>query len=498
MTAAWPFRITAAHLLDNLATALYDDPGASLMELVRNGVVACMNGEWDASKGFVEIFLVPHKLSPTGKALIVLDHGSGFTDPCIQQFCQIGAALNDVGGKKLHGAAQKRIGRFAAFSLNRICMEDNDPTTGFYILTRTQAKGQVKFVTMHPADIELNQGVTPRWIDQGSAEMGILKGVEGPFSAIVIPNSVFGTISEIRKALEWRVPRKRDQMFKLQIDGKELRPPQLPTRVTSAQKTGGVEVFVDKAPEGEDAGLWICDAKTCLRVAFAPKLGRLYLPDPFWRRDLVGDLFIPDALANQDTGRIGLTQRFLKGRVWTNSMLYLVGHVAAEVRQIIGDTDVFTNSRTRADLLSFVESCNEVYGTPEESADGPWFGRTKNDTSSGGPKTPPTPRSENGSERGGGGSSKPKVRTIPFRLGERTFFLCKRLLDPNVLAQVDPSGKVIYFNDSYQALPSTQGARQEHVVLQVLLAVGTHDFPSDTYSATLFASETRRELLGKK
>jgi len=497
MTAAWPFRITAAHLLDNLANALYDESGGSLMELVRNGVVACMNGEWDASKGFVEIFLGPHKLSPTGKALIVLDHGSGFTDPCIQQFCQIGAALNDNGGKKLHGAAQKRIGRFAAFSLNRICVENNDPTTGFYILTRTQAKGQVKFVTMIPADIERNQGVTPRWIDQGSAEMSNLKGIEGSFSAIIIPNSVFGTVSEIRRALEWRVPRKQDQMFKLLIDGKALHPPEPPTRVTSAQKAGGVEVFIDKAPEGEDAGLWICDAKTGFRVAFAPKLGRLYLPDPFWRRDLVGDIFVPDALANQDTGRIGLTQRFLKGRVWGNAMLYLVGNVASEVKTIIGDTDVFTNNRTRKDLLSFVERCNEVYCEPEDRADGPWFGTTKKDPPAGGTKPSATSRPEGSLERSGGGTSKPKVRTMPFRLGQRTFFLCKRLLDPNILAQVDPSGKVIYFNDSYEALPPTQGARQEHVILQVLLAVGTHDFPSDTYSATLFAAETRRELLGK-
>lgn len=495
--SVWAFRITASHLLENLANALYGDPADSLMELVRNGAVACMNGNWNPKVAKVEVTIGKHKLAPGSKALVILDHGSGFTDPCIKRFCQIGAALTDKDDRKLHGAAQKRIGRFAAFSLNQNCV-GGDPNSGFYILTRTEPQGPVKFVNMIPALIERDQGVSPRLIDAESTEMDSLKGISGSFSAIVIPDPVFKTPNEIRKALEWRVPRRQDQMFELCVDGKSIHPPQLSSRVCCSQKDGGVDVFLDKAPEGEDAGIWFSDQATGFRVAFAPQIGPAHLPPPFWRRDLVGDIFVRDALANQDTGRSRLNPRFLKGKTWRDAMLFLAGNVTGDVRALLGDSDVFGNSKVKTDLLGFVDLCRGVYGDPDGVADGPEFLFKKtppNPSGNDSKKTPAIPRDDDGD--GKGEVKRKVVRTIPFRLGKRTFFFSNRALDQDVMAQVDPTGRVIYFNEGYGAMPKAQGARQEHVILQVLGAIGSYDYPSDTSSAMLFVSSTRRELLGR-
>src|SRR3989338_10851190 len=91
---------------------------------------------WQPKAGRVEVHLVRnHPMSPKGLTLVVRDRGSGFTAPKIDLFCNIGQSLADMqrGSGSHGGAAQKRIGRFAALALNRGCVEDRNPDAGFYL-----------------------------------------------------------------------------------------------------------------------------------------------------------------------------------------------------------------------------------------------------------------------------------------------------------------------------------------------------------------------------
>ena len=84
-------RLTAQHLQKDLSSDLYRDHGDCIWEGVKNGACACMpNGIWKPSLARLEIFLVDnHPLGPKSKSLVLLDHGSGFTQPQIDQFCNV-------------------------------------------------------------------------------------------------------------------------------------------------------------------------------------------------------------------------------------------------------------------------------------------------------------------------------------------------------------------------------------------------------------------------
>ena len=504
----WRFYLTARHILENLATDLYQSWKDCLWEIVRNGVCACFPGtDWVPGVGFVEITLVEnHPLAPRSTALVILDHGTGFTDPSIKRFCHIGPSLDDTKqfGRGLHhGASQKRIGRFAAFALNRRCVEDEDTDSGFYILTRTSSEGPVKFVSMIPSEIERKEGVEPREISPQSTEMGPLRGIKGSFSAIIIPNPVVKNYEEIREALKWRIPRKPGLMFKLLIGGKQLNPPSLDSRVVVAEKTGSIEAYLDRIPDRtEAAGIWLCDAETGLRVVFCPRLGHLLIPEPLWRTDLVGDIFIPDLLAHQDTARRSLNGKFLGGRKWKAHCAYLLAHVAPKARALVKKEDEFGSDAFTRLVKEFAEQCQEVFGPPEHSNGGtPWDHETaaRKEGSGEGTKRPGA---------GGGGGEKPsrqpdsenketRPRSWPIRIGDQDYVLSKRALDPRFLAQVDGNNKrVIYLNErGYAAMPRGQSAQVEHFLLKVLEAVGQAMHGSDPVAVTQFVAERRLEFL---
>jgi len=493
-------RITAHHLMENLSVGLYKDPGDCLFELVRNGVTACMNGKWDPKRGNLDIRLVEkHPLSPKSKALVILDHGRGFTDGDIAAYCTIGRAIGDNPDGSLHGAAQKRIGRFAAFSLNSGCV-DGDVNTGFYILTRTSQSGNVRYIPMILSQIEMKQGLEPCLVDDTCAEMGPLKGIKGSFSAIVIPNSVFRSGDEIRDSIKWKLPRKQSLMFRLSIDGKLMSPPSLAP--TECGANGDFDAFIGRTPDSDqDGGIWIADANTGFRVAYAPQLGPTVWDYPLWERKLTGDIFVPGALAAQDTGRSRLVAKFFRSRVWQRLQAYLVKDVVPKARALLGDEDSFTGKGPSKDLMKFIALCNEVYGNPDPvRGDDDTVGQegNRNPRPSGEtPENPDHPVTDNPPSE-----TKPKRRrTTPLRIGDRTFMVSKRPLDPMVLAQVDPTnGTVIHFNeDGYAALPGREEARGEHVALMVLHAIGQYDYPGDPHAVQRFVSIHRKELLdGKK
>ena len=503
MSEIWQLTVTATHLLENLATDLYGDPGDCLHELVRNGMVACMpDGKWVPKKGFVEIFLVDnHPLAPKCKSLVILDHGSGFTEPCIKLYCTIGRAIGDQ-GNEYSGAAQKRIGRFSAFAQNKKCLEDRDITTGFYILTRTASEGPVTMVSMIPEKIERQGGaIVPRELHESANELGPQKGIRGSFTAIIIPNSVFETYDQIRQALMWRVPRKKDLMYRLEIGGKPTTAPPLADKVTILQQEGDVkiETYIDKLKDKEDpeGGIWFTDMETGLRVASARALGSKLVPYPLWRPDMTGDIFVPGILANQSTSRSGFSHRYLQSKSWKKVTAYLVGQVVPKVKALLGDDDVFGRDSTSRSILSFVERANQIWGKAEDVKGGATFEDVfkRNGGHSGKPSAKPT--GTRGAQLNPG--PRPGARAIPIRIGNRTFVLNKRLMDPRLFAEVDrQNGQVIHINDhEYMGMPKTREARDEHVILKILEAAATAQ-TEDIQEVQFFVAERRHEMMGKK
>src|SRR3989338_4473412 len=91
------FGITAYHLLESLSVDLYQDASACIWELCRNGLIASMPGkDWLPGVGDIEISLLDdHPLGQNGKTLVILDHGSGFTQPKWDRFFSLGPPLED-------------------------------------------------------------------------------------------------------------------------------------------------------------------------------------------------------------------------------------------------------------------------------------------------------------------------------------------------------------------------------------------------------------------
>lgn len=507
MTAAkaipqmWALRITAGMLMENLANKMYESLGACLWEIVRNGVVACMpNDSWKPKVGRVEILLVRnHPMNPKGMTLVVLDHGSGFTQPKIKLFCDIGQSLVDLAtGSGSHGgAAQKRIGRWAALALNRGCAEDRNPETGFYVFTRTASAGPVRQVSMIPSEIERNQGLQHVEIDPSSTELGPQRNIKGSFTAVVIPNPVFNTAEEICEALRWFLPRKPDLMFDLQVDGKPMTPPPLAGKVVLVQdQVGGVEVYVDKVehPEAGTGGIWFADAETGLRVAHAPRLLQ-HLPSVLCRSDLTGDIFIPGLLGHQDTSRSTLTPRFLRTPTWKKHVLYLSGQVVPRVNALLGEAETFGQSPIDRMARSIAERAAAIYGKPDDVTGPLWPKEGK-------------PSDDDDTDEGGGGGARPpgppraprgprKSRVLPIRIGEKTYVLSRMQLSKLLLADVSPvNPSVIHLNSAdYEAMPKGSAAQQEHFLLMLLTAVGRAEHPDDPRAVSDFVGEHRRRFL---
>lgn len=497
----WRLRIGEGHLLDNLALDLYSDPAACLWELVRNGAVACMQeggDAWEPGVGHVEILLTTHPIAPGVKSLVILDHGSGFTKPAIARYSTLGGEIDERKSRRgTHGgAAQKRIGRFAGLALCRDCAEKRDPNAGFYIYTRTAPRGAVTFAEMIPAAIARDQGISNSELDPSDSALGFLRGVKGSFTAILIPNPVLTTYDEIRNGLLWRIPRKEGGMFQLLIDGKSLKPPALATKLVRRSVEGDIEVFVDRidksTAESRGGGIWICDLATGLPVANAIQLVS-HLPYPLWHAELTGDIFVPDALAHQDTSRTGFRAAFLRGKTWIRARSYLVGQVAELAKGLLNEEDIF---RTKNDALiqAFAEECHRLWGVPEgdgsldDSLLRPKSGTPKGDKRTPSPRTSPSP--------GGGGERERKPSFLRIRIMGEDYILNKRRLDDLLFAQVDLiNPRVVWLNlDGYEAFPANRERRYEHAILKVLEAIGTAKHPSDPVEVSRFVAQVAREL----
>lgn len=500
-------KVTAFHMVDNLATGLYESVGQRLMELIRNSLVASMPNPqaWEPKKARIELSLVSnHPLSPNkSTALVALDHGCGITDPALERYFNwLGTPLSQLrqhNNGSYGGASQKGIGRLAALALNENCLHDDILTRikhGYYLLTRTSKTGNVRFVPVIPEKAETEQGFdTDRFISPTSTELGPMKNITGSFTAIVIPTPIFKSHGEIYDAIKWLLPREQDKMFDLVIGGKPVQPPPLEKDINLSSQDGRYRARLGVGNTDSD-GVWLCDDETGFRVASCQKLGRI-LPDPLWYPDLVGDIFAPGLLRHQNTARSTLAKEFTRkgNKEWQRLLMFLIRDVAPQAKQLIERDSIRGNAAETLDELA--EMFNERFGPPDDRPDHEDKDRKKRD-----PK-PHEPGGHEGGENGGeGGEPDPERRYrrhIAIRVRDEVFYLYRgQTLHPYVFAQVSPNNpKMIFVNvrGGYKALPEQKAARREHCFVQVLMAIGTSKFPSDRYQAMLFANEVRGEFL---
>jgi hypothetical protein len=500
------FRITAQLLLSILAGELYGSHDYSLWEIVRNAVCACMprDNRWVEGVGDVEIFLREHPLAPSKKALIILDHGRGFTPGGFERFFTLGASMADVLNNPtgMHGgASQKRIGRFAALALNERCFKDKDGSTGFVVLTRRDARGEVCKIPVIPTDVEKSQRIAPQMIPADSSSMGFLAGIKGSFTAIVIAHPVFGSYAEIRDALLWRVPRRKDQMFKLAVGGDLLKPPALASEHCSTSSDGTIELFIERA--GTDrGGIWFTDSGTGLRVACGRDMGAVatHVPYPFYSPDLAGDIFVPGILAKQGTSRTGLSPAFMRSSEWQRVTRYLATQ-AEPVRGLLGEGEPKPSSPARAAMQGLAEICNRAFGPPDALPDGVIEVEsdptgTKRRTSPGTDVVrPPITRNivpDDGQSKAG------RVKRVDqcIRVGDKTYRVVPNQSDPRTLVRVEAG--VIYLNDAYEVMPTTRDRREEHVWQAVLMGVAHSETPDAPLVDILHRVSDWRKVLFKK
>lgn len=492
----WKVITTAHHIAGNLAKELYLNTSACLWEAVRNGVCAYMpSTKWLTGVGKVEIFLEKDfPLAPKTTSLVVLDHGRGFTSADVKRFCAIGPRQDDLreSPEGTHGgAAQKRIGRFAYLGLNQKC-RGGDLNTGFYILTRTSEFGEIRLVSVILAEFEARQEFLVRQLDPHSDELGSLKGKSGSFTAVIIPHTVFSSYTEIRRALEWYLPRKRDLTFKLMVGGEQLLPPPLADALTLPSPDGTIDMHIGVCGEDEVSnGLWFTDATTGLRVARADAS---LVPIPYCLPQFFGDIFVPNLLKNQGTARSGMKEEYLKSQAWTKVLRYL-GTQAEKLRAKLGEEERFGESPVKEAVSEFIALCRKAWGIPELS------GGTLFETKTQSPGHGPKGNEKIGRHGGRHAGAEKKLRKRPgdaFRIGERTFVFLPQGLKAITFVELQSDGQTLYLNErGYRLLPPRKEARNEHIMNAILFAVATGEFPGDSRRAQERAAEYRLELLGE-
>lgn len=504
MNESCGFEVTPQLFLSILGGELYSDHDHALWEIVRNAVCACMPNEkvWVAGAGDVEIFLMEHPLAPGSTCLIVLDHGKGFSDGGFKRFFTLGASPEDIKNNPegMHGgASQKRIGRFAALALNLLCFRDKNGSTGFHVLTRRTGHGDVVHIPVIPDDCKRT---ARRTISSDAPEMGFLKGIKGSFTAFIIANSVFTTYREIRNALLWRVPRRKDQMFKLIIGGELLVAPPLASEYCNTSPDGTIDMHLERATADKEPGIWFTDSGTGLRVACARDMSSVHVPYPFYSPDLSGDIFVPGILAKQGTSRSGLAPAYLRSPSWVRVFRYLVTQ-AEPVRGLLGEGgEPKPRSPARAAMASLAELCNLKFGPPEILPGGDDFETESSDEKA--RVGPPSPTFTRKDGKGGTGGRSPgngntrrehKRRVQRLRIGDKTYVVVSHQADPRLLVKVE-SGR-IYLNDAYDLLPTRREARDEHLWSAVLHAAAWSETPDSPLRDIELKVSVWRRLLFK-
>lgn len=496
----WGFKVHPELVAGTLSSKLYRDKGASLAEPVRNGWCACMSdpSNWDATSAHVEVWLVyNHPLAPKKYALVIMDRGSGFTEPRIKEFCDIGGTPS---AGKHGGASQNGIGRFALFALNqRVAEKDYDE--GFTIMTRTSSSGPVTMVEITPNKISRNE-VEDHTIGPDASELWRYSNIVGSFTVIVVPNAVFSDESEIREVLKWRIP--RIPGVKVYVNGKLLEPPPLGNIKIAA---GAIVAHLSRPKVANvDEGIWLTDAKSGLRCAKASDLGSS-IPYPLGRHDLTGDIMIPGLLKHQNTSRSCLNDRFLRSKAWSDLFDILNLKIVPEAQKMLGEDDVISDADpTHRILYEFADLFRAAWG-PSTVQGGDILTGQNPARPPRPPKRPVTPGVNpppgnhqppggvpgHGGNGGNGGSGRP--RAIGIKIGpDEFYFQTYPSGDKLVFAEVGMKGKAICINPNYSLSPTNKFAEREHKLGRVFDAVARWRFPNETAAAHRLSTQFREEL----
>jgi hypothetical protein len=488
--------VTAYLMVKNLAADLYKDAGQCLMELIKNSLVASMPDpeRWEPKLARIEINLVPNHPLTGGPALVILDHGCGMTDVALERYFNwLGtpvSKLREHASGSHKGASQKGIGRFAALALNESCLDD-DPLVamkhGYYMFSRTSPSGDIRFVQVIPEMMETEGGLeTNRFISPAATEAKFLNNVKGSFTAIVIPTPVFKTAGKIESAIEYLLPRERDKMFDLSLNGRAV---ELPSLANDLNIVSGNGLYRARLGVGDITGdgCWLCDADTGFRVASCQALGQL-LPDPLSFPDLIGDIFAPNLLRHQNTARSTLAKEFTRksNPEWAMLSMFLVGQVAPAAKEII-ERDVIAGRAVEV-LDDIVSMFHDKYGVPVEPNDGP------HETRDPVPRLPPAPGPR---KPGGPKDGESHRRCVSIKIHEKAYRLYRgQPLDPFVFAQphLSDSRMILVNVRGYKALPKNRIAMREHCLMQVLAAIGRIEHKDSPLQAVRFANEVRAEF----
>jgi hypothetical protein len=492
------FRISASALLGAISGKLYRDPGACLQELVRNAAGACMEpGTWKPEKVQIEIRLEPHPVG-RGKSLVVLDHGRGLTQWDLTRYFEyLGPPASDIqAALSGNGAAQNGLGRFAALALVSGCIEGDITERikhGYCIFSRTASKGQVRMVSVIPEQVEANKGFDIGCFVEGDdRELGSMRYMSGPFTAIVIPDPVFGDEAEIREALKWHLPRDQSKTYgSLTVGGKTLTPPPL-ANVVNITSNGDKDYHAHMAAGNvESGGLWLCDTLTGLRVARFMDLAP-HVPQILCAPELVGDVFVPGVLAKQDTARSTLAPGFMSrnSKAWMRIMSFLALQVAPAAESLVEADPI---SGQAADTLGeIVDMIKSNFPEPEPEK------KPAKPRDPPGPVQPTEPVNPDPDDK-----DKPKRRYIRLFIGGEWFTLYRALtMDPYILVQAATSVRNLMVNvGQYAAFPSNGAARREHFLMSIMRAVAESRFPTDPHMAqqamNQLCEQARRKKGGK-
>ncbi|MBP9864175.1 hypothetical protein KBC54_01845 [Patescibacteria group bacterium] len=491
------FHMAPGFVAHTLATDLYQDIGACLYEILRNGWTACMpSNRWTPSSVHVEISLIDHHpLCPTGRSLVIMDHGQGFTDENVRRFCMIGEEDQDALSARHHGASQKRTGKFAAFGMNDAIQKNRNYASGFYIMSRTSETGRVMKVHITPSNVASGQAM-PVFINPDASELGEYARYKGKFTIILIQETSFAHLDEIRDALRWYLPRKQDRAIKVLVGGKPLIAPKLSPH---SKLEEGIEAYLERVhlKDSSGGGIRLVDAETGLMCANASKLGS-YLPYPLARPDLIGDIFIPGLLQHQTTDRSGIKQSHLRSKFWREKVdPALQLRIAPFALQLLGEEAVFqAEDRFDRTIRSLAKLFETHWGEPDQITNHR-------------PPRPPGQRPPSGPSTGSrppnGGPKDPdeteevKHHGIRIKVDGKTYLLRKMVsMDPYERAQLQETTQTIFLNPNYRAFPGSDGALMEHEMIKVLEAIACNAFRFDTRQAGIYASKLMAGLREKK
>lgn len=235
---------------------------------------------------------------------------------------------------------------------------------------------------------------------------------------------------------------------------------------------GNIAGYFERDERQKPEGIRLCDAETGTWVATASKMSE-WMPFPFARLEITGDVFIPNLAGNQNTERGGLSPEFLRSEEWRGVQERLFEQFSPKLARMLGDEGVIRSDPLGRTIRQVIFGFNAVYGPPDAAVPIPP-----------GVQPPPGFPGEEGGEDepGESGGRKPpkgkhpkrrKSRAKRFCYKGRTYFLGTMNLGSSKTAEFSPPNIVnVNTRDPLiDRFKSASAALQNHVLRAVIAAL---------------------------